>query len=97
MEQNVPRTNRRRVAPITDVTQGTVEAAASRIGGARRYAITGVGLFFLSFIPGAIGNRVAGFQRLAPYADILVILGFALSLSGAVRAGTSVRGFSRLG
>ncbi len=75
----------------------TEQVDASGIGVAQKYAIAGVGIFFLSFVPGAIANRVDGFLWLVPFADVFVSLGFVLSLTGAVLVGSTLRHVLPLG
>lgn len=60
-----------------------LEAAGRRI--ARKYALLGVGVFLLGFLLGAVGS-VFGLEPIVPFADVLVLLGFVLSVYGLVLA-----------
>lgn len=76
---------------------GTQQAELRRVrGGARRYALVGVGLFLLAWLLGGIGETL-GLPAFVPYADISLSLGFVLALFGAVIAGVSLWEIMSLG
>jgi hypothetical protein len=67
------------------------QAAEGREGrAARTYALVGLGLFLLSWLLGGMA-ATQGLPALMPYADVVLGLGFALALLGAVLAGATLR------